>query len=189
MQIPPPGGRDAAAWRERGLRDAALAGDATAWGALYDEAFAPLDAYVSWRCGGRREWTDEVLQETWLVAVDRLGSFDPARAPFTGWLCGIAANVIRNQLRKRRRVARGARNSERRTRNSEDPLEQTERQERVAEALAELPQRYERALRAKYLDRMSVAEIAAAWGESEKAVESLLTRARQAFRAAYESRE
>src|SRR5688572_14023599 len=96
MQIPPPGGRDAAAWRVRGLRDAALAGDATAWGALYDEAFAPLDAYVSWRCGGRREWTDEVLQETWLVAVDRLGSFDPARAPFTGWLCGIAANVIRN---------------------------------------------------------------------------------------------
>ena len=37
----------------------------------------------------------------------------------------------------------------------------------------------------KYLDRMSVAEIAVACGETEKATESLLTRARAAFREAY----
>ena len=41
-------------------------------------------------------------------------------------------------------------------------------------------------LRAKYLDGRSMAEIAAAWGETPKAVESLLTRARQAFREAYQ---
>ena len=49
-----------------------------------------------------------------------------------------------------------------------------------------LPERHEAVLRAKYLDGRTVREIVADWGETEKAVESLLTRARDAFRAAYE---
>jgi RNA polymerase sigma-70 factor (ECF subfamily) len=44
---------------------------------------------------------------------------------------------------------------------------------------------YEAVLRAKYLEGQSVADIAAGRGDSAKAVESLLTRARQAFREAY----
>jgi DNA-directed RNA polymerase specialized sigma24 family protein len=44
-------------------------------------------------------------------------------------------------------------------------------------------------LQAKYLDGRSVADIAAEWGESLKAVESLLTRARQAFRELYQPNE
>ena len=63
-----------------------------------------------------------------------------------------------------------------------------EKAERVAEALAEINPLYEAVLRAKYLDRQSVEEMAAALGESPKAIESRLTRARQAFREAYEAR-
>ena len=36
---------------------------------------------------------DEVVQETWLVAVRRVRSFDPGQASFLAWLRGIAANV------------------------------------------------------------------------------------------------
>ena len=61
--------------------------------------------------------------------------------------------------------------------------------ERVARALATLPDRYEAVLRAKYLEGRSVQDIASAWDETPKAVESLLTRARQAFRKAYEKSE
>ena len=53
-------------------------------------------------------------------------------------------------------------------------------------ALAELPEHYEGVLRAKYLDRLTVEAIANARGDTLKAVESLLARARQAFREAYE---
>jgi RNA polymerase sigma-70 factor (ECF subfamily) len=99
-------------------------------------------------------------------------------------VCGIAGNVVRNHLRARSR-------DRRRTRPLADAPEPAaappaDDGARVAEALARLPERYERALRAKYLDRRSVAEIAAEAGETEKAVESLLTRARQAFREAFE---
>jgi RNA polymerase sigma-70 factor (ECF subfamily) len=167
-------------WRERGLRDAVAGGDTAAWAAWYDAEFAPLEGYVLWRCGSLRNLADDVLQETWLTAVRRIRRFDPATGPFHGWLCGIAANVLRNHLRsRRRRVIRL------------EPLAgdaaATDRQlaGRVTEALAAIPERCERVLRMKYLDRMSVAEIAAAGGETEKAVESLLTRARAAFREAY----
>jgi DNA-directed RNA polymerase specialized sigma24 family protein len=44
-------------------------------------------------------------------------------------------------------------------------------------------------LRAKYLDGLSVPAIADQWGETPKSVESLLTRARQAFREAYQNAE
>ncbi len=64
-----------------------------------------------------------------------------------------------------------------------------ERAEQVAMALAELPEHYEAVLRAKYLDGLDVASIALRQGASAKAVESLLSRAREAFRAAYLARE
>ena len=60
-----------------------------------------------------------------------------------------------------------------------------ERAECVAIALAELPPRYESVLRAKYLEGRGVQEIADENGETPKAVESLLSRAREAFREAY----
>ena len=47
--------RDGDVWRERAIRDAVLGGDAAAWRSWYDEHFAPLAAYVSWRCGGLPE--------------------------------------------------------------------------------------------------------------------------------------
>src|SRR5262249_17938556 len=80
-------------WRERGLRAAVLAGDERAWRAWYDECFPGLYAYVSWRCAGLRDLADEVVQDTWLIAVRRMRRFDPEQGSFRAWLHGIAANV------------------------------------------------------------------------------------------------
>jgi RNA polymerase sigma-70 factor (ECF subfamily) len=170
-------------WRERGLRDAALAGDPAAWRALYDGAFDRVAGYVRWRAGGVADLADDVLQEAWLTAARRLRAFDPGKALFAAWVAGIAANVLRNQLRAaRRRRARPLTADP----VAAPPADSDEKAERVAAALAGLPDRYEQALRAKYLDGLAVDQIAAACGETPKAIESLLTRARQAFREAYD---
>jgi len=167
---------------ERALRGAVLAGDERAWQALYDEAFAPLFAYVAWRCGGLRDRAEEIVQETWLIAVRRIRAFDPDRASFVSWLRGIAANLLRNHLRKvRLYVPLDGTHSV----PADDTITRREQAEAITRALAGLPERYEAVLRAKYLDGQSVEQIAAESGETAKAVESLLTRARQAFRAAY----
>lgn len=181
---------DGNTWGERAVRDAVLAGDAHAWRHWYDAHFERLAAYVRWRCGGLRDLADDVLQEAWLVAVNRLRSFDPAKGSFFDWLCGIAANAARNAIRSRlRQKARARPLGATDDRPGQEPADPTERAERVAAALAALPDHYEAALRSKYLDGLSVNEIAARRGESPKGVESLLARARQAFREAYESND
>lgn len=167
--------------RELALRAAVLAGDVRAWEAWYAESFAALFAYAQWRSGGRHDWAEEIVQETWLVAVRRIARFDPVRASFQSWLRGIAANVIRNQLRLRRRRTPAV------SLNGDLPHSamDVERSARIAEALAAMPAHYEEVLRAKYLDGRSVEEIAKNRSESAKAIESLLSRARQAFRECY----
>lgn len=171
-------------WRERGLRDAVLAGDERAWQTLYDETFADLAAYVRWRCGGLRDLAEEVVQETWLTAVRLVARFDPEQGAFLSWLRGIASNVLQNALRRKKRFV-----ASRAPEAANDETERREQAEAVTHALAELPPHYEAVLRAKYLEQLSMEEIAAAWGQSAKSIESLLTRARAAFRAVYPAAE
>ena len=38
-------------------------------------------ADANWRSGGSRELTEEIVQETWLVAVGRIRRFEPAQVP------------------------------------------------------------------------------------------------------------
>ena len=155
-----------------------------AWRTLYDTTFDSLAKYVRWRCGGLADLADDVIQETWMTAAKRLSAFDPHKCPFAAWVCGIARNVLRHQLRSRTRYQRRVGSLG----DTEVAVSERDREkaEKVTVALAQLPERYERALRSKYLDALSVNEIAAMWGESPKAIESLLTRARQAFREEYE---
>jgi RNA polymerase sigma-70 factor, ECF subfamily len=174
-------------WRERALRDAVLAGDAAAWRRWYDAHFDRLAAYARWRCGGLVELSEDVLQETWFIAVRRLRTFDPARGAFFDWLCGIASNTARAAIRARcRQKKRNRPLTPNDDRPANEPRAAEDQAERVAAALAALPDHYEAVLRAKYLDRQTVEQIAAARGDTSKAVESLLSRSRQAFREAYE---
>lgn len=170
-------------WRELGLRDAALDGDGHAWRELFETNADGLDAFIAWRWGGRRDGIEDVSQEVWLIAVDRLSRFEPRRGTFLNWLRGIAANVIRSRLRRERPSLRRCAEMV----PTPDASDRTAG--RVALTLDALPDRYEHVLRCKYLDGMSVVEIATATGQSEKAIESLLTRARQAFRDIYNAEE
>jgi RNA polymerase sigma-70 factor (ECF subfamily) len=182
--------------RETLLRGAVLGGDEAAWQTWYDDTFDDLYQYVRWRCAGRRDWADEIVQETWLTAVRRIRKFDPRQGSFPAWLRGIAVNLLRNHLRKWRTRTRfeqqldrgnnhdGA-ETEKAAEREERQQQRQHREQRIAAALDALAPREEAVLRAKYLDGRSVAEIAANGGETLKAVESLLSRARQAFRRAY----
>ena len=180
-------------WRERTLREAVLAGDAEAWKVLYDESFGPLFAYVHCRTGRRLEDTEEIVQETWLVAVKKIAKFDPGRGGFEGWLRGIADNVFLNYRRRAARLPRsldGAGESGPRSVQASIGRGEGGGTEDVAEeialALTGLPGRYQAVIRAKYQEGLPVARIAECWGETPKAVESLLSRARAAFREAYD---
>ena len=68
---------------------------------------------------------------------------------------------------------------------SDEMLQREETRELVNAAMSQLPPHYRQALESKYVSGESVRVIAERWRMTEKATESLLTRARQAFRAAF----
>ena len=170
--------------RDQALRDAVLAGSASAWQALYESHFEALYAFVWHRTGRQSHRTDEIVQETWLVAVRRIADFDPRQGSFDGWLKGIAANVLNNH---RRRWQRDSRTQSLEVEQASPPTGTTsEAGELIALALTALPSHYQAVLRAKYEERLTVNEIVDRLGGSAKSIESMLSRARAALRRAYE---
>lgn len=176
-------------WRERALRDAVLAGNTDAWKALYEGTFRSLYAYVHFRSRQAPGDVEDVVQEVWLTAVRRIRKFDPQRGRFEQWLRGIADNVLRNWRRKWRTRAAADRGLRVELTAGGAPRVESDEVEKVALTLTGLPVRYREVLEAKYHDGLPVVQIAGAWGETPKAVESLLSRARRAFREAYRHHE
>ena len=85
------------------LRDRFLDGDPEAARDLCERHLDDLYAFVHWRVGGDRARAEDLVQDTLLVALQRIGSFD-GRARLSTWLEGIARNRLRSERRKRRPV-------------------------------------------------------------------------------------
>jgi len=169
---------------ERILRDAVVRGDEGAWRILWDRYFDSIHAYVHWKLRQSPERVEELVQESWMIAVRSIRKFDASRCTFGTWLRGIANNVLRNELRKQERGPIGPLDDDAAIPSPSGPRS-TEANETVSAVLRMLPEDYRDVLKAKYFDGLAVVEIAAASGRSVKAVESLLTRARDAFRRAW----
>lgn len=184
-----------AAWRAQALR-----GDEAAVARLTGAFLAPLYRFCFYRVGRRPELCEEVVQETVLRALRELDRYDPARSQndLGPWLRGLARNEVRRVLSRERPAARleaaWARLDEEllgvyaqldRSPLGDDHLEREETRELVNATMAQLPDHHREALEAKYVEGQSVRAIAAAWRLSEKAVESRLSRAREAFRATF----
>ena len=73
---------------DRDLTERARRGDAAAWRAIYDSTCDRLFAFLCYQIGDRDEARD-ILQETYLQAFRRLGTYR-AEAPLEVWLRSIA---------------------------------------------------------------------------------------------------
>lgn len=169
---------------ERALVRRLRQGDREAFRQFYERMLGPLYRYVYFRAGGNREITEDIVHDTFLRAIGSLSGFSPRKGSLQAWLCGIARNCLHEHhrsLQKQREVAQSlGRSQSNRSNGAELSLHDTKA--RVNSVLALLPEPYERALIQKHVERKSVREIARMHGKSEKAIESLLGRARKAFR-------
>jgi len=174
------------------LRDALVAGDRQAAEGFFRRHLGPLYEFVHYRVGGNRGVAEDVVQDTFLTAIERLRAFD-GRSSLHVWLCGIARNKIRAQRRRLRPVLMEDVLAEAdpeieailmaidREPLPDEVLEREETKELVGATLSSLPPDYRDALVQKYVQDLSTAEIAARSGRNEKAAESTLHRARLAF--------
>ena len=174
------------------LRDALVRGEREAAEGFFRHHLGALYEFVHYRVGGNRALAEDLVQDTFLTAIERLAAFD-GRASLHTWLCGIARNKIRAHRRRLKPaliedvLAEADPEIEAilmaidREPLPEAALEREETRELVGATLSSLPPDYRDALVQKYVEELSTAEIAARAGKNEKAAESTLTRARAAF--------
>jgi RNA polymerase sigma-70 factor (ECF subfamily) len=170
---------------------AVQSGDAAALETLYQRYLPSVWRYAFARLHGDTAAAEDVVSETFLAAVRRIDRLKPEGGSVAGWLIGIARHKIGDVWRRRSRVHSGGAAEERAeaTPGGADPaspLETAETRTRVAEVLDTLPDDQRVALEWKYLEKLSVREIARRMGRTEKAAETVLYRARKAFREAYD---
>ena len=136
-----------------------------------------------------------------LVAIERLESYDPVRSEgrIWGWITGHARNEIRRALSHYdqgislqqfwesadTRLIEALRRIELDSISEADVLRQETRQ-LVNVTMSQLPVHYQQALEAKYINGESLRQMAAGLSVSVEAVESLLCRARRAFRETFD---
>jgi len=184
-----------AVWRERALR-----GDSGAVKMLVEDALQPVYSFCLYRVGRNRGLCEEVVQETLVRALRELDRYDPNRAGdnIFPWLTGLARNEISRVLSKEKSAVSLEALWQRMDQEllalyarldlepfGVEVLEREETRELVNTTMSQLPPHYREALEAKYVTGKSVRDLAALHDISEKAAESLLTRARQAFRVAF----
>ena len=180
---------------ERDLVRRMLGGDQGAFDEFFADYFPRLFRFAVVRLRDP-DAAEDIVQTSLIAAVRHIGSWRGEASLFT-WLCTICRREIAAwQKRTSRPVMVSIEDDDRSLRAALDSigaaadapdarLARADTGRIVQLALDHLPPRYSRALEWKYLEELSVDDIAGRLQCTPKAAESLLTRARDAFRDAF----
>lgn len=140
---------------------------------------------VAWHILRHREDAEDLVQEAFMIVLQKIGSFDVSR-PFGPWLFRIVANRALNArksraLRTTDEIPADARSGEA---SPALALEQSELRERFENALEALPERRQLVMRLFELEGFSSPEIAGMLDVSEATVRWHLMEARKNLREA-----
>ncbi|GAB3925672.1 RNA polymerase sigma24 factor [Microlunatus endophyticus] len=154
---------------------------------LYDEALPAVFGYLLSRSGSRT-LAEDLTAETFVAAMGSLRARTTSQ-PTVAWLIGIARHKLVDHWRRAERDERAIRVLSGGLVGPEDPWESEIDAIRARGVLMRLGAPHRAALTLRYLDGLSVPEVAAHLDRTIHATEALLVRARAAFRRSYEREE
>lgn len=153
--------------------------------ALYDRALPQVYGYLIARCGDEAA-AEDLTAECFLAAVDALKR-DAVPDLTIAWLVGVARHKLVDHWRRREREDRKLALVHADTPEAEEvPWDERLDAARARDVLESMGPHHRAALTLRYLDGLSVPEVAEHLGRTVHATEALLVRARVAFRRAYE---
>ena len=150
------------------------------WLKIYRETVHPLYGYMARRTRGNRELTEDIIQESYLRALDNWNRKTVPDSPLA-WLRRVARNILIDYLRQKKWDNKVDLDLIPDTGNqtSEDQFKSLE----IFFAISSLGRKKAKILEAFYYEGMSVREIANEMIISERAVEGQLRRARQSLKS------
>lgn len=160
--------------------------DPVTFRAFYDEALPRVYSYLFHRCGGRVAVAEDLTQETFLAAVKEIKRGKAVETP-VAWALGIAKHKLVDHYRREDREERKAEAVREGLTVGDEVLSWNGEvsRARALAALREVAASQRAALALRYLDGLSVPEVAESLGKSVEATESLLARGREAFKRFY----
>lgn len=180
--------------QDRKLVDRVLSGDRSAFNELFESQFSRLYRFALVRVDYDEDAAHDVAQTALCTAIRKLESYR-GEAPLFSWLCTFCRRELWARSKSHStadliedspeiRAALDSLTADEET-NPEVSYRQKETARLVRVALDRLPTRYGDLLERKYIQGQSVREIASQLDLGQKAAESMLTRARAAFRDAF----
>lgn len=185
---------------DKNLAKRLLNGDRRSFDVFFNTYFPRLFRFALVRLDHDHDLADETAQNVLCQAISKMSTYR-GEASLFAWLCTFTRHEIYKQRKARGRAqgdaplceddpsVRAALESLLSV-TANDPhaaVHKTDVSRLVKVAMDHLPAIYADALERKYVYEMSVSEIGASIGKSTKATESILTRARVAFRESFRS--
>ena len=185
---------------DKTLVEGLLAGDEQAYEAFFEVHVQRLYRFALTRLPSNSEAAEDIVQTTLCKVMPKLGTYR-GEATLLTWLCTFCYREIYAHYRRLGQLPQQIELLEDtpsvasaldvlRLDRADGPEEQALKSEvgrRVQGTLDHLPIRYADVLEWKYIEGMSVKEIAVRMEIGTTAVQSLLARARQAFRHSFEA--
>ncbi|MGI5338778.1 ECF subfamily RNA polymerase sigma factor, BldN family [Streptomyces sp. CA-181903] len=162
------------------LVERAQAGEAEAFGRLYDQYADTVYRYIYYRVGGRAT-AEDLTSETFLRALRRIGTFTWQGRDFGAWLVTIARNLVADHFKSSRfrlEVTTGEMlDANEVERSPEDSVLESLSNAALLEAVRKLNPQQQECVTLRFLQGLSVAETARVMGKNEGAIKTLQYRA------------
>ncbi len=153
--------------------------DSSAFIPLYEMNLPQIYRYVYYRTRNKQE-TEDIVSQTFLQALEKLSGYKHKGIPFSHWLYRIANNIIyHHNLRKEkeRKLIQSWPREEIIT-----PSETTD----ILAILSTLPDTQQKVLTLRYVQDLSIREVAQILGRSEGAIKQICFRALKMIRTRME---
>ncbi|MFF4489565.1 ECF subfamily RNA polymerase sigma factor, BldN family [Streptomyces sp. NPDC001544] len=162
------------------LVERAQAGEADAFGRLYDQYSDTVYRYIYYRVGGRAT-AEDLTSETFLRALRRIGTFTWQGRDFGAWLVTIARNLVADHFKSSRfrlEVTTGEMlDANEVERSPEDSVLESLSNAALLDAVRRLNPQQQECVTLRFLQGLSVAETARVMGKNEGAIKTLQYRA------------
>ncbi|ARQ69375.1 ECF subfamily RNA polymerase sigma factor, BldN family [Streptomyces marincola] len=162
------------------LVERAQAGEAEAFGCLYDHYSDTVYRYIYYRVGGRAT-AEDLTSETFLRALRRIGTFTWQGRDFGAWLVTIARNLVADHFKSSRfrlEVTTGEMlDANEVERSPEESVLESLANSALLDAVRKLNPQQQECVTLRFLQGLSVAETARVMGKNEGAIKTLQYRA------------